>query len=266
MAHTFTHDLVDYECRDHIAVLTLNRPEKLNAFSDDLVRHLVQALRRFDADPQAYAGIICGKGRAFSSGADVNQRQLRTREELELLGGPQGDGAHALDVLTKSVNWKPVVAATHGYVLGMAVGLALESELIVAEAGTKFQITETPRGLGSSKYWALLNFRGAAAFGTEVSLTGRYFSAEEALQAGIINRVAPPGKLMEVAHELASAMAANPPLSVRAIVRTRRWAIEKLEREAEMQVAALRLHLTEHFREAALASRERRPPAPFKGR
>jgi enoyl-CoA hydratase/carnithine racemase len=265
MAHTFTHNLVDYECHDHIAVLTLNRPEKLNAFSDDLVRHLVQALRRFDADPEARVGIICGSGRAFSSGADVNQRQLRSREELELLGGPQGDGAHAVDVLTKSVNWKPVVAAAHGYVMGMAVGLALECELIVAEAGTQFQITETPRGLGSSKYWALLNFRGAAAFGTEVSLTGRFFSAEEAFGAGVINRVAPPGKVMEVARELAAAMAAVPPLSVRAIVRTRRWAIEKLEREAEMQVAGLKLHLSEDFREAALANRERRQPAPFKG-
>ena len=125
--------------------------EKLNAFNDELVMALQDALRRFDADPEAQVAIIHGQGRAFSSGADVQQRQLRRREEFERLGGPQGFGAHSGDLLTKSVNWKPVIAAPHGYVLGLAVGIVLESDLIVAEAGTKFQITETPRGLGGAK-------------------------------------------------------------------------------------------------------------------
>jgi enoyl-CoA hydratase/carnithine racemase len=163
--------LVEYECRDQIATLTLNRPEKLNAFNDDLVRHLMDALRRFDLDREAQVAIICGKGRAFSSGADVHQRQLRRREEFEELGGPQGWGANSGDLFTRSVNWKPVIAAPHGYAMGLALGVVLESDLIVAEAGTKFQVTETSRGLGGAKYWALLHFRGAAAFATEVALT-----------------------------------------------------------------------------------------------
>jgi enoyl-CoA hydratase/carnithine racemase len=182
--------LVEYTCEDHVVTLTLNRPEKLNAFSDELVVALNDGLRRFDADPEAFVAIITGRGRAFSSGADVQQRQLRSREEFQRLGGPQGFGANSGDLLTKSVNWKPVIAAPHGYVLGLAVGIVLESDLIVAEAGTKFQITETPRGLGGAKYWALMQFRGASAFGTEVALTGRFFTAEEALAAGLINRVA----------------------------------------------------------------------------
>ena len=94
-----------------------------------------------------------------------------------------------------SVNWKPVIAAVHGYVLGLALGLVLECDLIVAEAGTKFQVTETPRGLSGAKYWALLNFRGGGAFATDVSLTGRFFTAEEAQAAGVIERVAPAGEL-----------------------------------------------------------------------
>ena len=110
--------LVEYACSDRVATLTLNRPEKLNAFNDDLVVALQDALRRFDADPEAQVAIIHGRGRAFSSGADVQQRQLRKREEFERLGGPQGFGAHSGDLLTKSVNWKPVIAAPHGYVLG----------------------------------------------------------------------------------------------------------------------------------------------------
>ena len=107
----------------------------INAFSDELVVALGEALRRFDADAEAHVAVIHGKGRAFSSGADVRQRQLRSCEEFERLGGPQGFGAHSGDLLTKSVNWKPVIAAPHGDVLGLAVGIVLESDLIVAEAG-----------------------------------------------------------------------------------------------------------------------------------
>src|SRR3954453_5866733 len=207
MAETSATNLVEYACRDQIATLTLNRPERLNAFSDDLVRHLADALRRFDLDPEAQVAVICGNGRAFSSGADVHQRQLRRREEFLEHGGPQGWGANSGDLLTRSVKWKPVIAAPHGYAMGLALGIVLECDLIVAAAGTKFQVTETSRGLGGAKYWALLNFRGAAAFATEVTLTGRFFTAEEALAAGIINRVAPEGRHLEVAHELAAEVA-----------------------------------------------------------
>jgi enoyl-CoA hydratase/carnithine racemase len=266
MNDTAIVDLVRYSCADRIATLTLNRPEKLNAFNDDLVRHLAAALRRFDLDDDAEVAIICGAGRAFSSGADVHQRQLRRREEFLQHGGPQGWGANAADLLTRSVNWKPVIAAPHGYAMGLALGIVLECDLIVAEAATRFQITETSRGLGGSKYWALLNFRGAAAFAAEVSLTGRFFSAEEALAAGIINRVAPAGHHLDVARELAAEVVRNPPLSVRATVRTRRWYMDQIEREVAMQSAPLKLYLTEDFHEAARAFAEKRQPGPFKGR
>ncbi len=158
----------------------------------------------------------------------MHQRQLRRRDEFLQHGGPQGWGANSADLLTRSVNWKPVIAAPHGYAMGLALGIVLECDLIVAEAGTKFQVTETSRGLGGSKYWALLNFRGGAAFADEVALTGRFFTAEEALAAGIINRVAPEGGHLEMARALAAEVAKNPPLSVRATVRTRRWYMDQL--------------------------------------
>ncbi|MSO76205.1 MAG: enoyl-CoA hydratase/isomerase family protein [Alphaproteobacteria bacterium] len=266
MADKTESELVDYALKDHIVTLTLKRPEKLNAFSDELVMALGAALRRFDADGEALVAIIQGSGRAFSSGADVHQRQLRSRAEFERLGGPQGFGANSGDLLTHSVNWKPVIAAPHGYVMGLAVGIVLECDLIVAEAGTQFQITETPRGLGAAKYWGLFDFRGAGAFGTEMALTGRFFTAEEALAAGVINRVAPKGKTLDTARELAEAVAANPPLSVRATVRARRWYMDRLGRELTMQSAPLKLYLSEDFQEAARAFAEKRKPARFKGR
>ena len=167
-------NLVLYECADRVATISLNRPEKLNAVSDEVVAQLSDALRRFDLDPEAEVAILTGKGRAFSSGADVHQRQLRSRDEFEKLGGPQGWGTNSADLFTRAVNWKPVIAAVHGYVLGLALGLTLECDLIVAEAGTRFQLTETSRGLGASRYWALFHYRNAAAFGDEIALTGRF--------------------------------------------------------------------------------------------
>ena len=202
---------VVYECNDHIATIALDRPEKLNAVSDEVVRQLMAAFRRFDLDPEAHVAILCGRGRAFCSGADVHQRQLRSREEFERLGGPQGHGANSADLLFQSVNWKPVIAAVHGYVLGLGLGLVLDCDLIVAETGTRFQLTEMSRGLGAAKHWAQFHFRGAGAFGDEVSLTGRYFTAEEALSANVINRVVPKDTVLEAAKELAASVAANPP-------------------------------------------------------
>ena len=259
-------DLVHYRVEDQVAIITLNRPRKLNAFSDELVYALGEALYRFDTDEEANVAIIHGNGRAFSSGADVHQRQLRSREEFLKLGGPQGRGSNSGDLFIKSVNWKPVITAPHGYVLGLAFGIILESDLIVAEEGTKIQLTETSRGLGGSKYWSLMQFRGASTFATEIALTGRFFSVEEGHAAGIIDRVAPKGQYLEVAMDLARQIAANPPLSVRATVRTRRLKMEQIGREAQAQLNAQKLFLTEDFHEAASAFAEKRKPNKFKGR
>jgi enoyl-CoA hydratase/carnithine racemase len=266
MAETGDRNYVDYARDGQIVTIAMNRPEKLNAVSDEVVVQLMAALRRFDADPDANIAILCGRGRAFSTGADVQQRQLRSREEFERLGGPQGHGANAAELLTQAVHWKPVIAAAHGYVMGLSLGIVLDCDLIVAEAGTQFHLTETSRGLGAAKQWAQLHFRNAGAFGDEIALTGRFFTAEEALAANVINRVAPKGQTLEVARELAEAVAANPPLSVRATVRTRRWNMAQYVREAAFHQAPMKLYLTEDFHEAALAFKEKRKPRPFKGR
>ncbi len=259
-------DLVHYQVQNQVAIISLNRPRKLNAFSDELVYALGEALNRFDTDDGANVAIIHGNGRAFSSGADVHQRQLRSREEFLKLGGPQGRGSNSGDLFIKSVNWKPIITAPHGYVLGLAFGIILESDLIVAEEGTRIQLTETSRGLGGSKYWRLMQYRGGSTLSTEIALTGRFFTAEEGHNAGIIDRVAPKGKHLEAALELAQQINNNPPLSVRATVRTRRLEMERIGREAQSQLNALKLFLTEDFHEAAKAFTEKRKTNEFKGR
>src|ERR1044072_7796750 len=208
--------LVNYEQDGPVVTITLNRPEKLNAFSDELVGLLGDALYRFDTDDEAQIAILCGNGRAFSSGADVQQRQLRSREEFLKLGGPQGRGTHRADPLTHAgAREAGISAAAQGYVLGLSVGIVLECSLIVAEEGTQFQITETSRGLGAGKYWALMHYRGGGAFTMEAALTGRFFTAEEAHQAKQINRDGPQGQYLEVAHGLDEQVMKNLPLSER---------------------------------------------------
>ena len=259
-------DLVLYEVRDRVATITLNRPSRLNAFNDDLGRAALAAMRRFDLDPEADAAVLTGAGRAFSSGADVQQRQLRPREEMERHGGPQARDANSEDLLFDCVNWKPVICAPHGYVLGLALGIALECDLIVAETGTKFQVTEAPRGLSGAKYWALLNFRGGGSLAVRVSLTGQFFTAEDALKVNIIDEVAPKGEHVAMAQEIARGIARNPPLGVRHTVQLRRWELKKVQREAVRMVKAAKLNLTEDFQESAHAFVEKRPAGPFKGR
>jgi enoyl-CoA hydratase/carnithine racemase len=261
-----TEDIL-YSVEDKIATITLNRPHTLNAFDDDMVRILMAVLHRFDLDEEAHTAIICGNGRAFCSGADVRKRQAQSQEALRQKGGPSAGDAKSGDIYMRSVNWKPVIAAVHGYVLGLGLGVAFDAELVVAEAGTRFQVTETPRGLsGSGKFMNLLAYRGLGSFATEVTLTGRFFTAEEAHAAGVVDRVAAAGKHLEIARELATRINANPPLAVRASVMQRRWQIDDNRREAVRYQGLNKLYLSEDFQEATRAFVEKRKPAPFKAR
>jgi enoyl-CoA hydratase/carnithine racemase len=261
-----SNPLVRYERQRHITTITLSRPEKRNAFNAELVRALRTALTEFDNDPEARVAILAGAGKVFSSGADVQERQQRTPEDLRRLGGPQEPDAHTGDLFIRSVNWKPVIAAVHGAVMGLGLGVAFECDLVVADVNTRFQITETPRGLGGARFWSLLHTCGGAAFATEVALTGRFFGADEACKAGLVCTVAPQGRVVEAARDLAQRIASNPPLSVQCTVRIRRWLLDQAQRMAVAFTDPMKLYLTEDFREAVAAHVEKREPGEFKGR
>jgi enoyl-CoA hydratase/carnithine racemase len=111
-----------------------------------------------------------------------------------------------------------------------------------------------------------LQQRGASAFTNDVALTGRFFTAEECNAAGLLNRLAAPGKALETAQELAREVCQAPPLSVRSVVRTRRWYMDQLSRDILMQIAPLKLYLSEDFQESARAFVEKRKSKPYKGR
>ena len=257
-------ETVRYETKGPICYITLNRPEKLNAASDQLVEEVNDALFEFDADPDLSIAILSGAGRAFCSGADVRQRQLRTQEEMRRLGGPAGRRSRDNN-LGEAINWKPVIAAVHGYALGLGYSLSQSCDLVVAAAGTKFQIREVQRGLGGAQHWVATWFWTGSRFANEVALTGRMFTAEEALQHGMVNRVVPEAELIAAAEALAGEILQNPPLAVRANVRVMRWFVNEMQRQSKLYTQGRALHLTEDFRESATAFVEKRKPA-FKGR
>jgi enoyl-CoA hydratase/carnithine racemase len=261
------YETILYEKKGRLAHITLNRPRILNAYNDTMGDELLQAHREFDQDEDLHVLIISGAGRAFCSGADVKQRQLRPLEEMKRIGGPAGGirPAGGLLGMGQTVNWKPVIAAVHGYALGIGFGLAMACDVIVAAAGTQFQIREVQRGIAGAQHWATTWFWGGGRFATEIALTGRYFTAEEAHQFGIVNRVVPQDQVVVEAERLAEAIMTNPPLSVRANVRVSRWFARRMEEECTFYTGGLRLHLTEDFRESAQAFVEKRPPS-FKGR
>lgn len=249
--------LVEYKQEGGIGYITLNRPEKLNAFSDDVGVAFCDALYQLYDDASAQVGIISGNGRAFCSGADVRQRQLRAKAELEKLSSPAGRGGNFREPFFRPPVAKPIIAAVHGYCYGLGVRLALYADMLVAARDAKFQVTETPRGLDSTAFWMMLDSLGAGMFATDVCLTGRAWTGEEAAKQGLLTRLCEPGEHVKAAEELAREVLKNPPLAVRAVVSVRRSRLHEMDVKA-LAVGPKGLHLTDDFRESALAFLEKR--------
>jgi len=220
--------LVSYECRNGIGWITLNRPEKLNAINDDVILDFAAALDRLDNDGSADVGILHGAGRAFCSGADLNAAQ----KKQDAGSGMWSSTLRPRDSFYKSLNWKPIISAVHGYALGAGFGMAARSDLFVATRAAKMQITETARGVPSGSLWSLLKFRGAGALADELVFTSRIFTGEEAFNAGICNAVTDDDGLIATAESYARQMQAMSADSLRSAIRVRRWYMEQAERDA----------------------------------
>lgn len=257
---------IEYSVKDRIAHIEINRAAKHNALTKALTVKLGETLDRFDADTQANVAVLSGRGKSFCAGSDIAESQMASREEMAASRDQMSIGHPFFELFSRSLNHKPVVGALHGNVLGLGLGLALDCDLIVCDEAANLQVTETSRGLGGYRHLALMKARGCGIWAEEICLTGRRFSAAEALSAGLFNRIAPKGSALDAAFSLAADIAANPPLSVRETNRIRRWHFAQLVRNVAFETGHIKLHMTEDFEEAVRAMVEKRKPGPFLAR
>lgn len=256
------YETIEYERKGRIVYIRLNRPEVLNARNETMHMELNDAWAEFDEDDEAFVAILSGNGRAFCSGADV-RRLAAPRSESRPAARRGGFGE--LGVPTNTRNWKPVIAAIHGYAYGGGYWLQATADLVVAAEGTLLQITEIRRGIAAGNFWVSARFYTGSKFANDIAVTGRSFTAEEAFEQGMINRLVPQEKLIETAEELANEILKNPPLSVRATIRSIRRLPQELARDSMLYQESLKLQQTEDYKEAALSFLEKREPV-YRGR
>jgi enoyl-CoA hydratase/carnithine racemase len=203
------NDAVLYELQDRVALITLNRPDRLNAWSPDIHRGYFESLDRAAADPDVRVIVVTGAGRGFCAGADMDVLQgLGSAAEPRGDAGPDGAASwkhtHAMTIP------KPVIAAVNGACAGLGFVHALACDLRFAAAGAKFTVAFGRRGLigehGMS--WTLPRLVGQGV-ALDLMLSSRVFLAEEAHELGIVNRVVAPESLIDVTLEYANDLATN---------------------------------------------------------
>ena len=253
-----TYETLRLEVKDHIATVTLYRPDALNAMSMGMFFDLGRVFARIDDDASIWVVIVTGHGRAFSVGADLKERQtmsvddLRRRRRL----APQVFGGIARCK-------RPVIAAINGFAFGGGFELALLCDLLVACESAKLALPETTLGVipGGGATQRLPRMI-APHKAKELIFTGRRISAREAFDLGILNRLVPDADLMSEVHKLAAEMMTNPPLALaqakRAIAASANMGIDPgLEFEAEAYQACI---ASPDRTEALNAFKEKRKP------
>ena len=251
------YETMTYERKGRIAYIMFNRPQSLNAVNRQFEDDLHEALLEFDVDDEAWVAIIHGAGRAFCAGADIKQRfvEMTPQESARRERGPNPEG-----YLGRSINWKPVIAAVHGYALGAGIVIAAECDMIVASEDARFGITETRRGLAGGRIWAKVNAFMPSKIASEMVITGEPVEAAELYRLGLINRLVPPGFHLTAAEALAEKVLKAPPLATRVGVKLTRRQWVQAGADADMQTLPLKLHLSEDFKEASRSFVEKRPP------
>ena len=203
---TYDHILVDRE--PPIATVRLNRPQVLNALSPDLIAELIDALQALDKDPDVGAIVLTGNERAFAAGADIGRMAESTVvEQIER------DQFAVWDKIRRIK--KPIIAAVSGWCLGGGNETAMMCDMIIASETARFGQPEIGIGIipGAGGTQRLTQAVGKAR-AMELVLTGRQFTAEEALAMGLVNRVVPVEVYLEEAQALAREIASKPPIAV----------------------------------------------------
>jgi enoyl-CoA hydratase/carnithine racemase len=216
---------IRYEVADHVLTITLNRPDRLNAFTPTMARELIEAFDRSDADDDVRAVIVTGAGRGFCAGADLGGGggtfDWRERDAGEA-GVPRDGGGQVTLRIFDSL--KPVIAAINGPAVGVGITMTLPMDVRIAASGTKIGFVFAKRGIvpEACSSWFLPRLVGISQAMEWVS-TGRVFTSEEALAGGLVRSVHPAEEVVPAARALALEIAADAaPVSV-ALARRMMW-------------------------------------------
>jgi enoyl-CoA hydratase/carnithine racemase len=248
--------VVLYEKRGHIAIITMNRPERRNAMGRELLMGLAESWQRFAADDDAWVAILTGTGNSFCAGLDIKERLETGTASLELPQIPLRDPFWHEELE------KPTIAAVNGYALGGGFFLASKADFRIAVPNAVFQVTEVVRG--GIAGWDMLLTRENLPWAIAAELAAGWpLSGERAYQVGFVNRLAEPERLMETALAFAQEMLERPPLAVdynlRLVRALRRQQVPQEVREQARQLERL-LRDSEDMKESLRAFVERRPP------
>jgi enoyl-CoA hydratase/carnithine racemase len=218
------YEQIRYEVADSVLTITLNRPDRLNAFTPTMLAELLDAFDRADADDDVRAVIVTGAGRGFCAGADLeaggstfDYRERGVEDEVPRDGG----GRLTLRIFEST---KPVIAAINGPAVGVGITMTLPMDVRFAASGAKIGFVFARRGIvpEAASSWFLPRIVGISR-AVEWATTGRVFTAEEALDGGLVRAVHPADEVVGAARELAAEIASNTaPVSV-ALARRLMW-------------------------------------------
>lgn len=248
------YETILLEKKDHVAVLTLNRPDKLNAINPQVKKEIYQALTELEADEDVGVAVMTGAGSAFSSGWDMTAGI----DAMSIFFG--------LEEEEKLLHFhKPLIAAVNGYALGEGAQHALLSDIIIASDRAVFAFNG-PRvgGMCHVAIWALPRLIGMNR-AAEMLFTCNQISAQEAYRIGLVNKVVPHDQLMPAALEVAEEILKSAPLSIRYVKRALRRGLLDDDLKRFLQEGLRATLGSEDAVEAVKAFSEQRAPV-FKGR
>lgn len=251
----------------HVAILTLNKPDKMNAISPEMREYFPLALQEVQEDENLRALIITGEGRGFCSGADVAALAARA-------AGQQADASRKTTLALvgdfilgfERIN-KPIIAAVNGIAAGIGLTIPLVCDIRIASTNARFSAIWVKRGLvADGGATLLLPLIVGMEKALELSFTGDIIDAQEAARIRLVSRVVPHEELMSRAKELAQKIASRPPISVELL---KRVMCEKIRNQLREQLlfesyAQHVCHKTQDQKEAVKAFTEKREPQ-FKG-
>lgn len=253
------------EVADHVATITLNRPEAMNSIDSQMRKELNAVWRRIHADDEIRVAILTGAGeKAFCTGSDL-KKTMPPKESFAQSTFGQAESDHLLAGLTTD---KPLICAVNGYAMGGGMELALVCDIRIASENAQFALSEVrigsipgaggtqrlPRAIGASNAMLML-------------LTGDRIDAVEALRIGLVSKVVPAAELLAAAQAIARRIAQNAPLAVRAVKRLVRQGMDMplgTAIETERYVFGL-MRDTEDRIEGRRAFQEKRSPV-YRGR